>query len=296
MMKQTTMLMLLLFTTLTAWASTTINQAENVVMSGESMDNAIELVEGENSIPSQKMGDAICWYKVTAKSMRRTKVLFTGYPVLTAYLGSTENNLGTSNPVDYINLDADQVVYIRMESTNEEELTATVTYGEPVPDITSFGTIAFNIEKNDDVPAGSSISITFPNRAGGADSDAVTLSYYIFSVKGGNTDGAPVNLGGNTVAEGTLSEGIQVTIDNLNIGKKYRLSLQSLSSGSHFAPGPDEQEITPAYVDFYFTEATGISAAQQSCNSAAQQFNIAGQRVNGSPKGIIIVNGKKHLK
>lgn len=292
MKKLTTMLMLLIATTLTTWATNIKAKTSD----GSSIENAIELVEGENNIPSLKMGDQVRWYKTTAKGMKRTKVTFTAYPVLKAYIGSDlGTDLGINNPVDYINLENDKELYIRLESTNEEELTATVSYGEPVPDLTSFGALAYNIEKNDDVPSGSAIKVTFPERVGGADSDAVTLNYYIFSIKGGNPDGAPVNLGGKTTAEGTLSSGVDVTIEGLNVGKKYRLSIQSLKSSAHFSPGPDEQELTPAYIDFYFTEAAGITTIKTE-KSNAVRYNISGQRVSDSAKGIIIINGNKYVK
>lgn len=305
MKKQTTLLLLLLLATLTAWASQpTLTTTAIIAEDGESKETAIVLVEGQNDIPSLKMGDPVRWYKTTAKGMKRTKVLFTGYPVMTAYLGDDmDKSLGFNNPVDYINDDEDQDIYICLESTNEEDLVATVSYGEPVADLTRFGSLTYSIEKNDDVPAGSSIAVTFPERIGGADSDPVTLTFYIFSVKGGSIDGAPVNLGGNTSAEGTLSEGVQVAIDGLNIGKKYRLSVQSLSSGSHFAPGPDEQALTPAYIDFYFTESSGIESIDSPKASEATYYNLAGQRIlsphmgeKGSRKSIIIRNGKKQIK
>lgn len=262
-------------------------------LQGTSKEYAIELTEGENAIASLKMGDPIRWYKTTAKAMKRTKVLFTGYPVMTAFLGEDlDTNLGIANPVDYINLADDEVIYIRMESTNEEELTATVTYGAPVPDLSSFGALAYSIEKNDDVAGGSSIVVSFPNHVGGADDDEVTLNFYIFSVKGGSPDGAPVNLGGVTTATGTLGEGVPVLIEGLTVGKKYRLSVQSLMSGNHYAPGYNEQTITSGYIDFYFTEATGIQVVEAE-TSNAPRFSISGQRVGNSAKGIIIINGKK---
>lgn len=292
MKKLATILMLIIAATLSTWATNTKAKTSD----GSSMDDAIELVEGENNIPLLKMGDDVRWYKTTAKGMKRTKVTFSGYPVLMAYLGSDlSKSLGFNNPVDYINLEGDQDLYIRLESTNEEELTATVTYGEPVPDLTSFGPLTYSIEKNDDVPAGSAIAISFPERVGGADGDAVLLNYYIFNIKGGNPDGAPVNLGGKTTAEGTLSDGVSVTIDGLNIGKKYRLSIQSLHSGNHFAPGINEQTLTPGYIDFYFTESTGITTIKTTDDNTLR-YNVSGQRISGPAKGIVIMNGSKYIK
>lgn len=258
--------------------------------------NAILLTEGSNVIDTVMTGSPARWYKAVAKSNKRTKISFTGYPVMTAYLGADlTQSLGFSNPIDYINTGDEQEIYICMQNTNGQTLTATVSYQDPVADLTSFGALNFSIEKNDDVEQGSAITVSFPSHEGGRDNDAVTLNYYIFNVKGGNPDGAPVNLNGNTVATGTLGSGVPVTIDGLQIGKKYRLTVQSLHSGNHYAPGMDEQIITNQYIDFYYTEATGVTPITIGADKDALRFNLAGQRAIATSKGIIIQNGKKYI-
>lgn len=290
MRRLTTLFMLLIAVTLTALAQTS-------AADGSTRENAILLTEGENTIDSLKPTDAERWYKAVAKAQQRIKVTFTGYPVMQAYVGSDlTESLGIDNPIDYINLGDEQEIYIRMTSTNNVTLTATVSYLPPVADLSLFGTIAFSVEKNDDVEDGSSILVTFPNHVGGLDEDVVSLNYYIFSVKGGNPDGAPINLGGNTMAYGTLGEGVAVSIEGLTVGKKYRLSIQSLVSGNHYAPGYEENTIDNSYVDFYFAEATGVINPNADDNDNQALYNLAGQRVKGVSKGIIISNGKKYIK
>lgn len=280
-----------------------------VVSAQNTVDTAIELVEGVNTVDTLRMGEPVRWYKATARSMQRTKIVFTGYPVMQVYLGSNlAQSLGFNNPIDYINEGDEQDIYICMQSTNNQALEATLSYLPPVADLSQFGTLAFSIEKNGDVEEGSGITVSFPQHVGGLDEDVVTLNYYIFSIKGGNPDGAPINLGGQTVATGTLGEGVKVDIPSLSIGKKYRLAVQSLNCGSHYAPGINEQTVGNSYVDFYYAEATGISdilrSEGQSLRSDDESlrdanhilFNLAGQRVSGVAKGIVILNGKKYVK
>lgn len=294
-MKKLTIMLMLLATTLTAWAT------EN---DGATVETAIVLNEGVNTIAEQKYEDPARWYKTTAKSMKRTKVTFTGYPVMTAYLGSDlTQSLGTDNPVDYINEGEDQEIYICLTSTNEQELTATVSYAAPVADLSQFGALGYSIEKNGDVTAGGSITVTFPERVGGADDEAVELSFWVFSVKGGNPDGAPINLGGVTSATGTLAAGVEVPAGDfdLTVGKKYRLTVQSLRCGNHYAPGYDENVITNDHVDFYCAEPTGIVKVYENEDVNEDEngkvvYNLAGQRQNGDAKGVVIINGKKIVK
>lgn len=244
-MRKLTLLLLLLLANVLAIS------AQNTI------ESAIELVEGVNTVDSLKMGNPERWYKATAKAQQRTKILFTGYPVMQAYVGSDlGESLGIDNPIDYINLGDEKEIYIRMQSTNEQKLTATVSYQAPVADLSSFGELAFSVAKNGDVEENSNVTVSFPQHVGGLDEDSVTLNYYIFAVKGGSPEGAPVNLGGKTVAKGTLGNGVPVAMEGLTIGKKYRLSVQSLQSGNHYAPGYDEQSIVNNYVDFYYVEAT----------------------------------------
>lgn len=266
---------------------------------GSTPERAITLAEGDNDIAMLKNGEPAVWYKYDVPAEKRGVLTFTGYPVFMAYEGAAqETMLGTANPVDYINTSADaKTIYIRLTSTNDQPLTATLQYKEPVADLTQFGALAYSIEKNGDVENNGSITVIFPERVGGTDDETVELSYWIFSIKGGNPDGAPINLGGVTSAQGTLGAGVEVNVgDQLTVGKKYRLTVQSLRCGNHYAPGPDEMTITSDHIDFYCTDATGIVKVYNDADTDKAVYNLAGQRLNSAAKGIIIINGKKITK
>lgn len=265
------------------------------VEEGMSEATAISLTEGNNDIKAMKSGDIPMWYKYVIPSQKRGKLTFTGYPTLKAYAGEDLSiELGTDNPVDYINSsDEDVTVHMVITSTNSEALTATLQYLAPVEDLTYFNSLAFSITDGGSLPKGDPITITFPNRQGGDDNEKVTVSYYIFNVVGTSPTGAPINLGGETEATGTLS-GVDINY-NFAKGHKYQLKLQSINCGNHYAPGPEEPMISNDAIIFTVTAESGIEIITSE-DTSTPLYNIAGQMVNANEKGIIIVNGRKIVR
>lgn len=271
--------------------SVTLSEVEE----GMNVATAISLTEGNNDIHAMKSGDIPMWYKFSIPAQKRGRLTFSGYPTLTAYVGEDiAENLGTANPVDYINSsDEEVIVYVNITSTNSQALTATLEYLMPVADLSLFNTIEYSVADGGTLPKNSPITITFPNRQGGDDSEDVVISYYIFNVAGSAATGAPVNLGGQTEAVGTLA-GVDINYD-FTKGRKYQLKLQSIKCGSHYAPSAEEPMIATDAVIFTVTAESGIEAISAD-DSTAPRYNIAGQRVDDSQKGIIISNGRKIIK
>lgn len=277
--------------------SKTITARLTSIKDGMTQETATLLSEGENIIKAMKSGDAALWYKFTAKAQKRSKLTFTGYPTMLAYVGDDlATELGQNNPVDYINnSNEDVTVYVKMSSTNSIELTATLEYLSPVEDLTYFNQPVFSVEDGGTLPQNMPITITFPNRQGGDDSEPVTVSYYIFNVVGSNPNGAPINLGGQTEAKGTLA-GVDINY-NLTKGRKYQLKIQSLKCGNHYAPSAEEPYMTGDAVIFTVVAAdTAIEAVSANGETSTPSFNLAGQRVNANQKGIIIENGRKIVR
>lgn len=268
---------------------------ENEVTSED--DGFIALHEGDNNIAPMKSGDNPVWYKFTIPAQKRGTLTFTGYPTLQAYVGKDHAiELGIGNPVDYINnSDSEVTVYIQLSSTNSEELVATLVYSAPIADLTFFNQPVFSVAEGGSLPQGTPITITFPNRVGGADSDEVTVGYYIFNVVGSAATGAPVNLGGNTEAVGTLA-GVDINYDFAK-GRKYQVRIQSIHCGNHYAPSASEPQITGSEVIFTVVSGeTGIEIVDvQNGGVSSPIFNLAGQRVTAGYKGVTIQNGKKHV-
>lgn len=264
------------------------------VEEGMTIDTAISLSEGSNDIKALKSGDMPLWYKFTVPASKRGKLTFTGYPTLTAYVGEDlATNLGTANPVDYINnSESEQTIFLKITSTNDEKLTATLEYTAPIADLTLFNQPVFSIENGGKLPQGTPITISFPNRVGGADTDEASVDYYIFNVAGSAPTGAPVNLGGETHATGTLA-GIDINY-NFTKNRKYQLKIQNIHCGNHYAPSQEEQTIVGDAVIFTVVAGeTGIEVLNENDNDNENIYTISGQRVGTNHKGIIIKNGRK---
>lgn len=268
------------------------------VTEGVAPQTAFSLAEGANAIAGMKSGDTPLWYKFTVPTQKRGKLTFTGYPTLNAFVGEDlAVELGTNNPVDYINNSESEVtVFVKLSSTNSEDLTATLEYSAPIADLTLFNQPVFSIAEGGSLPQGTPVTISFPNRVGGADTDRVTVGYYIFNVVGSAATGAPVNLGGDTQATGTLA-GVDINY-NFSRGRKYQIKLQNLHSGNHYAPGVDEQTIVGDAVIFTVVAAdTGVEVVEtDDATESSVTYNLAGQQVNGNHRGIIITNGKKIIR
>lgn len=268
------------------------------VEEGMTFDTAILLNEGNNDIRAMKSGDVPMWYKFNIPASKRGKLTFTGYPTLNAFVGEDlATELGTANPVDYINnSESEQTVFVKISSTNSESLTATLEYLAPIADLTMFNQPVFSIAAGGSLPQGTPVTISFPNRVGGADTDPVTVGYYIFNVAGSAPTGAPVNLGGDTQATGTLA-GVDINY-NFSRGRKYQIKLQNLHSGNHYAPGVDEQTIVGDAVIFTVVAAdTGVEVVEtEDATESSVTYNLAGQQVDSNHRGIIITNGKKIIR
>lgn len=273
----------------------TISVKISEVEEGMNVATAISLAEGTNDIRAMKSGDIPMWYKFNIPAQKRGRLTFTGYPALTAYIGEDlATVLGINNPVDYINTSDEEVtVFIKINSTNSQPLTATLEYLMPFADLSLFNAVEYNVTDGGTLAKGSPITITFPNRQGGDDNDNVYVSYYIFNVAGASPTGAPVNLGGQTEAVGTLA-GVDINYD-FTKGRKYQLKLQSIKCGNHYAPSAEESILQGDAVIFTVTAESGIEAISADYNTAPL-YNIAGQRIDGSQKGIIISNGRKIVK
>lgn len=274
----------------------TISVTLSDVEEGMSITTAIALKEGNNDINAMKSGNIPLWYKYVIPAQKRGRLSFTGYPTLNAFVGEDlAKELGTGNPVDYINNSDEEVtVYIEITSTNSEALTAKLDYLSPVADITSFNTPVYSVAEGGSLPKGDPITITFPNREGGDDSEEVIVSYYIFSVVGSAPTGAPLNLGGDTEAIGTLA-GVNINYD-FTKGRKYQLKIQSLKCGNHYAPSAEEPAIVDDAVIFTVTAESGIEIIPEIEGSSTPSYNIAGQKMNGNQRGITIVNGRKVIR
>lgn len=213
----------------------------------------ILLVEGENEIAQLGYDETPVWYRFSAPANRRSVLGFTGYPVLEAFVGSSQEGLsiGTANPVDYINGgETEETILVKLSSTNGQALTATLGYHEPVADLTAFGAPAFSIANAGSITVDDRITVTFPNRTGGEDGQTVSVGFYIF--KSGQP--APINLGDVMECTGTLGEGVVI---DYPLGKgTYKLQISSLHSGNHFCPSADEQfESGADILNFKVTEA-----------------------------------------
>lgn len=276
-------------------SANTITVTLSDVQEGMTIDTAITLAEGDNDIKAMKSGDIAQWYKYTIPAQKRGRLTFTGYPTLLAYLGyDLATELGSANPVDYINTsDEDVTVYLQITSTNSERLTARLDYLMPVADLSLFNAPAYSVADGGALPKGQPITITFPNRQGGDDNDRVYVSYYIFNVVGSSPNGAPINLGGDTEAVGTLA-GVDIHYD-FTKGRKYQLKLQSIHCGNHYAPCAEEPFISGDAVIFTVTSESGIETVTAD-DADAPVYNTAGQRIDGSQRGIIISNGRKTIK
>lgn len=78
-----------------------------------------------------------------------------------------------------------------------------------------------------------------------------------------------------------------------------KAGLMLVTSGTTIAPNKaylvDEVGAARSFVPFENT-TTGINAVESSALRSAEGYNLNGQRVNSSYKGVIIVNGKKYIK
>lgn len=271
----------------------TITVVLDNISEGVAPQTAFALAEGANAIAGMKSGDTPRWYRFAVPAKKRGKLTFTGYPTLNAYVGEElAVELGTNNPVDYINNSASETeVFVKLSSTNSEDLTATLEYSAPIADLTKFNQPVFSVAEGGRLEQGTPVTVSFPNREGGADTDVATVDYYIFSVAGSAPTGAPLNLGGETQATGTLA-GIDINY-NFSKGRKYQVKIQNIHSGNHYAPSADEQTIVGDAV--IFTVVAGQSGIEvfDAHETTAAKYNLAGQKVGKNHKGIVITEGKK---
>lgn len=101
--------------------------------------------------------------------------------------------------------------------------------------------------------------------------------------------------GNNIVAYNIYVDGIFIGTTEAD---SHSFSLQPLSAEPHTvgvtAFYEDDGESSPAYVKF--NEPTGITTISNVPTHESPAYNLSGQRVNPSAKGLIIVNGKKVLR
>lgn len=260
--------------------------------SGTESDPII-LGEGDNEIASLGYEDVPVWYSFVAKANLRSILSFTGYPVLDAFVGSSSgSSIGSANPVDYINTgETDVSIYVKLSSTNDATLTATLSYHEPVADLTAFGAPAFSIANAGTITVDERITVTFPNRTGGEDGQTVSVGFYIF--KSGQP--APINLGGIMECTGTLGEG--VVIDYALSKGTYKLQISSLHSGNHFCPSAEEQFSDGADIlNFKVANATALEDLETSpAEVLSPAYNLYGQPIR-SQSGLQIRGGKVVLR
>lgn len=249
---------------------------------GISVDNPKTLEIGANTWATQNE-----WWMITVPAGKELSIVPSAYVSYNAYAGkanaqalsgslSTTYNYSSYAPdLFYTNTTTEDVdVYVNV-SYISSTVTATVDLknaSAPANNVTQFGALAWSVVNNE-IAAGESVTVTFPNHVGGEDDAAVMLeNVYIFD---GLTPGAPLNLEGPTSFNGTLSAG--VTIDyTFAAGNSYRVSVGNIVCGSYSAPGASEPTIGNSELTF----SVKGGAAKNTFISAENGPSAAGSKVS----------------
>lgn len=91
-------------------------------------------------------------------------------------------------------------------------------------------------------------------------------------------------------------QGIGLAVPDMKFGRKYVLEVmyQVIADGDYFFLGRDREGCK---YRFYFDDETGICNVSADGPSAGKVFNLAGQRVAGDSRGVVITaDGKKRLQ
>ena len=176
------------------------------------------------------------------------------------------------------------------------------------PDGTGYKYVTFNKVQEDVVPAATPVIIEFNSSTVNKD---LALTPVLSDARNTVSSDALVQgtfLGGKHNSSGSLTDGKDLYLWGYNNEDKlnpYGFYLYSKSSDDNLIPANkpflvlDPNSSAKVYVMFGDGEATSINSlfdATTTMPADAPRYNLAGQRVNSSYKGVVIVNGHKYIQ